>query len=246
MTKLFKLTLLCSLMFLGGTYTSLRTAEINDLANTSSESDEQILRAKKCKTFCGLRVLCNASIGGSLSVGGDIIGGGSLTIGGDIIAGGVNITNAITNLITTGAALGAYGYIYNTSASLVIGVGEDIPFDSNGILSTGITHTPGSTDVTIAMAGIYAFHFTANVIADALNSFVVTINDVPVPGAAFSTSVVGSAGEITGHVIVAVPAGAVVTVRNNNALPVDVTLTADVPGVLTPISNASLLIEKIA
>lgn len=54
----------------------------------------------------------------------------------------------------TGFGLSQYAYIYNLTAQ-PIPIEADVPFDTNGILTSGITHTPGSTMIQILTSGIY-------------------------------------------------------------------------------------------
>ncbi|MEH7110172.1 collagen-like protein, partial [Bacillus sp. JJ1764] len=63
----------------------------------------------------------------------------------------------------TGAAggLSQYGYIYNLGAQ-VVPIEADVIFDSNGIITPGITHAPGTSQILVTTPGDYEVTFSVS------------------------------------------------------------------------------------
>jgi collagen triple helix repeat protein len=137
-----------------------------------------------------------------------------------------------------GTGLAQYGAVYNLSAQFVP-LEADVLFDTAGVLSAGITFTPGSTQITITSAGTYLFQFSLNGVEP--NQFALFLNGAAVAGGIFG---VGSGtGNTVGQVLVAVSAGDVVTLRNHTSASA-VTLQTLAGGTQTNV-NASLVIQKL-
>jgi hypothetical protein len=58
-----------------------------------------------------------------------------------------------------GSLTSVYAYIYNLGSQTVL-AGSSISFSNNGVMSAGITHTAGTTDITVTTAGTYEIDFT--------------------------------------------------------------------------------------
>ncbi len=127
--------------------------------------------------------------------------------------------------------------VYNTAAETVA-TGTAITFDSAGTGSDTITLTPGTSDVTVAEAGNYLV--TARAVGTTPNDITVNLNGAPVAGGTF-TSGTGSVSQ--GSVVVAVPAGGVLTLTNSTAG--DLTLEADTASG-QPIVNSQLSVTRLS
>ncbi|MEP7103144.1 MAG: collagen-like protein [Candidatus Dojkabacteria bacterium] len=130
-----------------------------------------------------------------------------------------------------------YGYIYNTGAQSVA-IDAPILFSSSGPM-VGVTHTAGTSTITITNAGVYSINFSVS--GAEANQFTVYINGTPSP-----TTTYGSAAGIqqnNGQAILILGAGDVLTVVNHSSAAA-VTLTALVGGTQSTVS-ASVLIRRL-
>jgi hypothetical protein len=123
--------------------------------------------------------------------------------------------------------------------------GETVPleaavtFDMNGTLSAGITHVPGSAAITVVNSGTYAITFSVSGVEP--NQMAVFVNGVVVPGSIYGS---GSGTQTSGgQVIVAIPAGGVITLVNHTSTAA-VGLQALAGGTQTN-TDASVVIEQV-
>jgi BclA C-terminal domain len=121
----------------------------------------------------------------------------------------------------------------------VVAVGIDVIFDSNGILTAGITHTAGLAPITVADPGHYKVTFGVSGVEP--NQFTVFLNGVAMSGATFGSG--AGTQQNNGQVIVALEAGDVITLRNYTSAAA-VTLQTLAGGTQTSV-NASLVFEKL-
>ncbi|WP_139356815.1 collagen-like protein, partial [Clostridium beijerinckii] len=132
----------------------------------------------------------------------------------------------------TGAGLAADGYVYELATiadSTVVG-GADVPFSNNGPLS-GITHTPGTTTITVASAGTYEINYGVSITAGVGAQIAIAVNGT-VDASTPITALVAT-GELFGSAILTLAAGDVITLRNNSATPLVMTLAPGVGSQLT-------------
>jgi hypothetical protein len=135
--------------------------------------------------------------------------------------------------------LSQYAYIYNLAAQTVP-LEAAVTFDSNGVLTSGITHTPGDAAIVLVNAGAYKVTFSVS--GTELSQMALFVNGSLVPGSIYGSG--AGTQQNTGQAIVAAPAGALLTLRSH-------TSTAAV-GLATPIggtqatTNASIAIELLA
>jgi hypothetical protein len=108
--------------------------------------------------------------------------------------------------------LGEVGYIYNVS-SQTIAVEADIVFDTNGFLTSGITHTTGTSHITFSTSGKYLIIF--NVSSILANQFAIFKNNSLVTGTVYGTGVANV--QNTGLAIVTISAGDFITIRNHTS-----------------------------
>jgi hypothetical protein len=121
----------------------------------------------------------------------------------------------------------------------VVGVGINVIFDSNGILTAGITHTPGLSQITVTDSGHYKVTFGISGVEP--SQFTLFLNDVAITGATFGSG--AGTQQNNGQVIVAIATGDVLTLRNYSSAAA-VTLQTLAGGTQTSV-NASLVLEKL-
>ncbi len=112
--------------------------------------------------------------------------------------------------------------------------GADVPFSNNGPLSN-VTHTAGTTTVTVTTAGNYRITYSVNITAGIGSAIAIAINGTV--DASTSVPVLVATGEVSGSAILYLAAGDVITLRNNSATP----LTTD----LAPSAGAQLNLMKL-
>ncbi len=134
--------------------------------------------------------------------------------------------------------LSEYGYVYNLGAQ-VVPVGAAVVFDTNGILTGGITHTAGLAPLTITDPGDYKVSFSISGVEP--NQFTVFLNGVPLTGATYGSG--AGTQQNVGQVIVTLAMGDVVTIQNYTSAAA-VTLQTLAGGSQTSV-NASVVIEKL-
>ncbi len=123
----------------------------------------------------------------------------------------------------TGAGLDTFGYNYElaTIADATVVGGADIPFSNNGPL-TNVSHTPGTTTVTVATSGNYKIDYEVNITAGIGAAMAIAVNGV-VDASTMVTFLV-AVGNNSGTAILTLAAGDVITLRNNSAIPITMTL----------------------
>jgi hypothetical protein len=152
-------------------------------------------------------------------------------------AGAVGPTGATGPAGSNG--LSQYAYIYNRGGETVA-LEADVTFDSNGAMTPGVEHAPGSAGIKVVEAGTYELTFSVS--GTEPSQMAIFLNGTLIPGTIYGSG--AGTQQSTGQAIFTVPAGAVLTVRNH-------TSSAAV-GLATPIggtqasSNASVVIEKLA
>ncbi len=129
-------------------------------------------------------------------------------------------------------------YIYNLTAT-TIAVEADIPFDSNGSMTSGYTHTPGSSSITVVTSGTYRICFS--VTGTEPNQFTLFLNGIEVPGSTYGSG--AGTQQNNGQTVFSITAGDVLTLRNHSSAAA-VGLASFVGGTQLNV-NASILIEKI-
>ncbi len=126
----------------------------------------------------------------------------------------------------------AFGYVYElaTIADATVVGGADVPFSNNGPL-VGITHTPGTTPITVATAGAYEIDYSISITAGVGSQVALAVNGT-VDASTPITALVAT-GQIGGTAILVLAAGDVVTLRNNSATPLVMTLAPGVGAQMT-------------
>lgn len=143
-----------------------------------------------------------------------------------------------------GGILG-YAYIYNRS-KIAIPKEGDVPFDTNGLISSGIVHTPSNPFIIINNGGIYAIWYSIYGTED--SQFSLTVNGVPLDGSSPTVDLpdtVFNAGhdtkQVNGHAILSLNSGDILTLRNHTS---DGTVNLKKNEEQVTV-NASMLMEQI-
>ncbi len=135
--------------------------------------------------------------------------------------------------------LSQYAYVYNLGGETVA-LEADVTFDSNGVMTPGIKHAPGSAGIEIAEAGTYELTFSVS--GTEPSQMALFLNGTLVPGAIYGSG--AGTQQNVGQAIFSAPAGAVLTVKNHTSSAA-VGLATPIGGT-QPSSNASVVIEKLA
>ena len=160
---------------------------------------------------------------------------------GDKGATGLSGTNGVAGAPgPAGSGSSEYGYVYNVSAQ-VVPLETAVTFSDNGIGTAGITHAPGSADISFVNKGDYKVTFSVS--GTEPNQFALFINGVVV-----AESVYGSGAgtqQNNGQAILAIEAGDKLTLRNHtSAAAVSLAAAPPIGGTVTAV-NASILIQKL-
>ncbi len=132
-----------------------------------------------------------------------------------------------------------YAYIFNNSVQSVAN-GNSINFNTNGVMTAGISHTAGSANITLNASGTYAVFFVISVSRP--SQFAAFINGTARANTRRGTDGIDSS--ITSLALINAAAGDVLTIRNNST-GLTVTLPATIGGTLITV-NASVSIFRIA
>ena len=139
---------------------------------------------------------------------------------------------------TGGSGSSQYGYIYNLVAQTVA-IDAVVLFDSNGVLTPGITHAPGSSDIEIADAGDYKVTFSVS--GTESGQFALFLNGDQVPGTVYGSG--AGTQQDNGQCIIAIAAGDVLTLRNRSSAAA-VGLQSLAGGTQINV-NASIVVQKL-
>jgi BclA C-terminal domain len=132
-----------------------------------------------------------------------------------------------------------YAYIYNLSPETVA-IDAPLTFDSNGSITPGITHAPGSDSIGLSVVGVYKVTFSVS--GTEPNQMALFVNGAVVPGTVYGSG--AGTQQNTGQAIVPISANDVLTVRSHSSSAA-VGLQTLAGGTQTN-TNASVTIEKLA
>ncbi|CAN5505430.1 hypothetical protein BH20ACT18_BH20ACT18_05180 [soil metagenome] len=116
----------------------------------------------------------------------------------------------------------------------------DVSFDTNGVLTPGITHAPGTAGIAFVNAGTYKVTFSVSGVEP--SQFALFVNGALVPGTVYGSG--AGTQQNTGQVIVTLGAGDVLRLRNHTSSAA-VTLQTLAGGTQAN-ANASVAIEKLS
>lgn len=139
----------------------------------------------------------------------------------------------------TGASgVSQYAYVYNLAAQTVPLEGA-VTFDSNGLMTSGITHALGAAGIVFVSAGIYKLTFSVS--GTEPNQMGLFLHGVPVAGSIYGSG--AGTQQNTGQVIVSAGAGDVLTLENHSSAAA-IGLASAIGGTQAN-TNASVAIEKL-
>ena len=134
----------------------------------------------------------------------------------------------------------SYAYIYN-STSEIVALQDDVDFDSNGVMTAGIAHAPGSPTITIQTAGVYEITYSATTAQR--SQFALVLNGAVVPQSIYGSY--ANAQQNEGQVVLTVPANSTLSLRNHTSSSGPVTLQSLAGGIALNV-NASILIRRLS
>ena len=105
-----------------------------------------------------------------------------------------------------------YGYVYNLG-SRAIPIEGDISFDTNGVLTAGIAHAIGASQIHVISAGDYKVTFSVSTAEP--NQFALFVNGVEVPGTVYASG--AGTQQNVGQAIITLGANDVLTLRNHSS-----------------------------
>lgn len=138
--------------------------------------------------------------------------------------------------------IGEYAYIYNTDQQ-VVPIDAPVAFSDNGLITSGITHVPGSSTINIVNPCIYAV--TYSVSGTEPNQFALFVNGVLVPGSRYGSG--AGTQQNNGQVIVQLDAGdAVQLINSSSAAAVTLVEAPPIGGSAIDVTNASIMFQCLA
>lgn len=213
---------------------------------SENASDEILTKSRNkkfdCLTAKYLNVCNNASINGTLSVGGVNLAPLIATITSKSLSYGsvYNIGSIPTQTLTGDDAASSFVNFSNAGIS----GGSVLPLSDNG--------TPDTTAITITSAGIYRIqcYVIAEPVSIGLTSIIFEVTQGPIGNTSsiFQFIILGSTGEvINGSAIVYLPAGTVLRLHNATTgqdiiVPNLTTFTTPAPNAI----NAQMIIQRVA
>jgi hypothetical protein len=134
--------------------------------------------------------------------------------------------------------LAQYAYIYNLSAESVA-LDAAVSFDTNGVMTAGITHATSSAAITLVNAGTYKVTFSVS--GTGPNQVALFVNGTVVNGSIYGSG--AGTQQNTGQALLVASAGAVLTLENHTSTAA-LDLAAPIGGTQANV-NASVAIEKL-
>ena len=113
--------------------------------------------------------------------------------------------------------------------STVVG-GADVPYSNNGP-SSGVSHTQGTTTFTVPSPGVYEVDYSVTITAGIGSAIAIAVNGT-VDASTYQPAL-NPTGPIVGHALLNLAAGDVLTLRNNSAVPLTLTLAPNVGAVMS-------------
>jgi hypothetical protein len=132
-----------------------------------------------------------------------------------------------------------YGYIYNLAPESILPE-TSTTFDSNGLVTPGITHVLGTATIVVNDPGVYKVTFSVSGLEP--NQFAVAVNGTPLAGSVYGSG--AGTQQNNGIVLVRLAATAAITLVNHTSASA-VTLQT-LAGGTQPNVNAFMLLEKLS
>ena len=134
--------------------------------------------------------------------------------------------------------LSQYAYVYNEGAQTVA-IEADVTFDTNGVMTPGITHAPGTSSIIVTTPGDYLITFSVSGVEP--NQFALFVNGVQAVGTVYGSG--AGTQQNNGQAIITLASGDVITLRNHSSASA-VILQTLAGGTQTNV-NASIALEKL-
>jgi hypothetical protein len=132
-----------------------------------------------------------------------------------------------------------YAYLYNAGVQTVA-VEANVNLDTNGVMTSGITHTAGSASITLVNIGVYKVTFSVS--GTETSQFALFNGATMVPGSLYGSGA-GTQQNNGQAIVVTTIANAVLTLKNHTSSAA-VGLPTAGGGTLAN-ANASVLIQKL-
>jgi collagen triple helix repeat protein len=132
-----------------------------------------------------------------------------------------------------------YAYLYNAAVQTVP-VESNVTLDTNGVMTSGITHTAGAAGITLVNIGVYRVTFSVS--GTETSQFALFNGATMVPGSLYGSGA-GTQQNAGQAIVVTTVANAVLTLRNHTSAAA-VGLPTTGGGTLAN-TNASVLIQKL-
>jgi hypothetical protein len=149
---------------------------------------------------------------GAVGSAGSVGAAGTVGVAGAIGAIGATGPAGATGATGPAGGIAEFGYVYNL-AGRVVPIEADVIFDTNGILTPGITHAPGTTQITVTNAGNYEVTFSVSGVEP--GQFALFLNGALVPGTIYGSG--AGTQQNSGQAIIAMASGDVLTLRNHSS-----------------------------
>lgn len=121
-------------------------------------------------------------------------------------------------------------YQLATIASATVVGGSDIALSNNGPL-TGVTHSAGSSTITVPTAGVYKIDYSVSITAGIGAAVAVAVNGSV--DASSSIPLLIATGNVSNSLLLTLAAGDVLTLRNNSAVALTLALAPSVSASVT-------------
>ena len=126
-----------------------------------------------------------------------------------------------------------YAYIYNFGSDFVTS-NSSVKFNTNGKMTSGISHLPSSNLINFNTPGVYKIEFSVS--ANETNQFSIYKNGTEVPGSRYFSASANQ--QNTGMVIVDILPGDIIEIRSNSGI-------LFLSGGGGPVVNASIMITQL-
>ncbi|NCC53045.1 MAG: hypothetical protein EOM20_17790 [Spartobacteria bacterium] len=140
-------------------------------------------------------------------------------------------TGAWSALGGGGGGISSFGYCYDLAGGgQVVAGGADVLLSNNGPLSS-ITHTAGTTTMTVPNAGTYKIEYSVTITAGIGAQMAIAVNGLV--DASTAVDIMVATGNISGTAMLTLAGGDVLTIRNNSATPFTTTMSPGVGAQIT-------------
>lgn len=155
------------------------------------------------------------------------------------VQGVTGATGATGPIGATGGGATVYAHVFWQSGTIALASGQDAPFNSQLVVTPGLSHGPSVESVTVSTTGFYEISYS--LASDCCgDQYALAVNGVVVDGTRMPTAYSNPGGNnaSNGNVILNLQAGDILTMRNSS----NSTETISTP---IGVTGASLTIKKL-